>query len=392
MERARNIKIRTRLFIGFGFVILAMLIVTRGFQYGLLASAFFTVLLAVGIALALTRSIVEPLNALYKGAEIIGQGNLDYKVGTDAKDEIGRLSRAFDQMTVNLKKTATYIDVVNAPKQQLQAGEQQLKATNQRLHHEIAERKRAEEALQISNGELRDFIHVASHDLREPLRKISSFGRLLKDSLNGKLEDEDQESLEFMIDGAERMTQMIEDLLAYSRVNEKAVVSETVDLNELVKQLEQSELAALLEETGAVIEIPQPLPKVQAGPDLIRQLLQNLIINGIKYRKEAVQPRILMRAEQIAEDAVRIELQDNGKGIEKEHHKHLFKMFIRLHSRQENERPGAGLALCKKIVDKYGGRIGVESKIGVGSTFWFILPASKSLEQEQRKLISSVQT
>jgi len=368
-----------------------MLIVTRGFQYGLLASAS-TVLLAIGIALALTRSIVEPLKALYKGTEIIGQGDLDYKVGTDAKDEIGRLSRAFDQMFADLKKTTTFIDVVNAPKQQLQASEQQLKATNQRLHHEITERKRIEEALQISNGELRDFIHMASHDLREPLRKISSFGQLLKDSLNGKLENEDQESLEFMVDGAERMTQMIEDLLAYSRVNTKAVVSETVDLNELVKQLEQLELAALLEETGAAIEIPQPLPKVQADPVLIRQLLQNLIINGIKYRKEATQPRILMRAEQIAEDAVRIELQDNGIGIEKEHHKHLFKMFTRLHPRQENTGPGTGLAMCKKIVDKSGGQIGVESKIGVGSTFWFILPASKSLEQEQGKQISSVQT
>ncbi|MFB0553895.1 MAG: ATP-binding protein [Phycisphaerae bacterium] len=391
MERVRRIKIRTRLFIGFGLVVLAMLIVTRGFQYGLLASAF-TVLLAIGIALALARSIVEPLKALYKGIEIIGQGDLDYKVGTDAKDEIGRLSRAFDQMIADLKKTTTSVDVVNAPKQQLQAGEQQLKATNQRLHHEISERKRAEEALQISNGELRDFIHMASHDLREPLRKISSFGQLLKDSLNGQLENEDQESLEFMIDGAERMTQMIEDLLAYSRVNTKAVVSETVDLNEVVKQLEQLELAALLEETGAIIEIPQPLPKVQADPVLIKQLLQNLIINGIKYRKEAIQPRILMRAEQIAEDAVRMELQDNGIGIEKEHHKHLFKMFTRLHPGQENTGPGTGLAMCKKIVDKSGGRIGVESKIGVGSTFWFILPASKSLEQEQGKLISSVQT
>ncbi|MFZ2147747.1 MAG: ATP-binding protein [Sedimentisphaerales bacterium] len=391
MERVRNIKIRTRLFIGFGFVVLATLIVTRGFQYSLLASAF-TALLAIGVALALTRSIVEPLKALYKGTEIIGWGDLDYKVGTDAKDEIGQLSRAFDQMTANLKKTTKSIDADNAPKQQLQASEQQLKATNQRLHHEIAERKRVEEALQVSNGELRDFIHMASHDLREPLRKISSFGQLLKDSLNGKLENEDQESLEFMLEGAERMNQMIEELLAYSRVNEKAVVSETVDLNELVKQLEQLELAALLEETGAIIDIPQPLPKVQADPVLIRQLLQNLIINGIKYRKEAVQPRILIRAEQNAEDAVRIELQDNGIGIEKEHHKHLFKMFIRLHSRQENERPGTGLAMCKKIVDKYGGRIGVESKIGVGSTFWFILPAAKNLEQEQRKLISSVQT
>jgi len=390
MERVRKIKIRTRLFIGFGFVVLAMLIVTRGFQYGLLASAS-TVLLAIGIALALTRSIVEPLKALYKGAEIIGQGDLDYKVGTDSKDEIGQLSRAFEQMTADLKKTIISMDAHNTVKQQLQACEQQLKATNQRLHYEIAERKRAEEALQILNGELRDFVHMASHDLREPLRKISSFGQLLKDSLNGKLENEDQESLEFMIDGAERMTQMIENLLTYSRVNAKAVVSETLDLNEFVIQLEQFELAALLEETGAIIEIPQPLPKVQADPVLTKQLLQNLIANGVKYRREDIQPRILIRAEQFAEDEVRIELQDNGVGIEKKDYKRIFKMFMRLHSRQENEGVGTGLAVCKKIVNKHAGQIGVESEVGIGSRFWFTLPAPKSLEQEQSKLISSIE-
>ncbi len=389
MERVRKIKIRTRLFIGFGFVVLATLIVTRGFQYGLPASA--VLLLAIGIALALTRSIVEPLKALYKGTEIIGQGDLDYKVGTDAKDEIGQLSRAFDEMTADLKKTIISMDAHNTVKQQLQACEQQLKATNQRLHYEIAERKRAEEALHILNGELRDFVHMTSHDLREPLRKISSFGQLLKDSLNGKLENEDQESLEFMVDGAERMTQMIEYLLTYSRVNAKAVVSETLDLNELVMQLEQFELAALLEETGAIIEIPQPLPKVQADPVLINQLLQNLIANGVKYRREDIQPRILIRAEQLAEDEVRIELQDNGVGIEKKDHKRIFKMFMRLHSRQENEGVGTGLAVCKKIVNKHAGQIGVESEVGIGSRFWFTLPSPKSLEQEQSKLISSIE-
>jgi len=123
---------------------------------------------------------------------------------------------------------------------------------------------------------------------------------------------------------------------------------------------------------------------------LTRQLLQNLIINGIKYRREDIQPRILIRAERITEDKVRIELQDNGVGVDKKHHKDIFKMFIRLHSKQENEGVGTGLAVCKKIVDKYGGQIGIESKVGVGSMFWFTLPESKTVEQEQEKLVSSV--
>ena len=430
-------KIRMKLYIGFGFVVLAMFIVVafclntsktmcnafeelqgvitpgaitmsdmaelaaaedavheahaRSFRYGLTASAF-VVLIAIGIVLAVTRSIVEPLKALHKGTEIIGQGNLDHRVGTDARDEIGQLSRAFDQMIADMKKTTVSVDVLNITRQQMLARKQQLEAIDQRLHKEIAERKRAEEALEVSNGEFMDFVHMASHDLREPLRKISSFGMLLKDSLDGKLDKENQENLSFMIDGAERMTQMIEDLLAYSRINTKATVFEMVDLNETVEQLEQLELTTLIEETDAIIEISQSLPKVHADPDLVRQLLQNLIINGIKYRREDIQPRILIRAERITEDKVRIELQDNGVGIDKKHHKDIFKMFIRLHSKQENEGVGTGLAVCKKIVDKHGGQIGIESKVGVGSMFWFTLPELKTVEQEQYKLVSSIRS
>ena len=294
-------------------------------------------------------------------------------------------------MTEDLKKTTLSKDTFNTIRQQLQACEQQLKATNQRLNYEIAERKRIEEALEASNKELRDFIYIISHDLREPLRKISSFGMLLQDSFGSKLEKEDRENLEFMIDGARRMTQMIEALLAYSRINTKAPALEIVDLNETIKKLEQLELATMLEENGGTIEIPQLLPEVLADPDLIKKLLQNLIINGIKYRREGIQPQILIIAERVSEDAVKIELQDNGIGIEKEHNERIFKMFARLHSRQENEGPGAGLAICKKIVEKHGGRIGIESKVGVGSTFWFTLPTSKSSKQEQGKLISSLQ-
>mgnify|MGYP001601714397 CR=1 FL=1 len=269
-----------------------------------------------------------------------------------------------------------------------QADEQELKKANEQLRREIAERRRLERALDVSNTELRDFIHMASHDLREPLRKISSFGTLLKDSLAGKLDKEGQENLNFMIDGTERMTQMIEDLLVYSRINTMATVFETVDLNETVEQLVQLELAAIIEGTGAIIEIPQSLPKVHADPVLLRQLLQNFIVSGITYRRQDVQPRVLIKAARVAGNMVRIELQDNGEGIDKRHHKDIFKMFVRLHSNQEEES-GNGLAVCKKIVDKHGGQIGVESKVGAGSNFWFTLPESKNIEQEQDGPVST---
>ena len=283
----------------------------------------------------------------------------------------------------------------NCTTKQQQIDEQGSKTINKQLLHEIAERKRLEEALNVSNNEFRDFIHMVSHDLREPLRKISSFGMLLKDSLDGKLDKENQENLGFMIDGAERMTQMIEDLLAYSRINTKAISLDIVDLNKLIEQLEQLELATLLEEASAIIEIPKPLPKINADPDLIRQLLLNLIINGIKNcrdNRDDIQPRILIRAENVAGNKVRIELQDNGSGIQKQHHKDIFRMVIHSNPKQEKEGVGTGLAVCKKIVDKHGGQIGVESKVDIGSTFWFILPELKTVEQEQDNPVSCLRT
>ena len=240
----------------------------------------------------------------------------------------------------------------------------------------ITNRKWAEKALEVSNRELKDFVYIASHDLREPLRKISSFGELLRDSLEGKLNRDDQENLEFMVDGANRMTEMIEGLLTYSRVNTKGISFQAVNLNEVVEQLEQLELAVLLEETGGTIEVPQPLPVVEADPIQMRQLLQNLIANGIKYRRDGVRPRIVIRAEHIDGDKVRIEVQDNGIGIKEEHYEDIFTMFRRLHPRQRYGGTGIGLAVCRKIIDRHGGRIGVESKYGEGTTLWFTLSAA----------------
>lgn len=347
-----------------------------GEQVALLVS-FTIIFLSAMIALATTRSIVRPLRALHKGTEIIGKGNLDYKVATDVKDEIGQLSRAFDAMTRNLKTTTISIDKLDAINQRLYANEEQLLAINQQLESEVAERKRIQEALEISNRELTDFVYVASHDLREPLRKISSFGQLLQKSLQGKLSDDERENLEFMIDGSDRMTMMIDGLLIYSRVNTKDITFETVDLNEAIERLKELELGMLLEETGSIIEVPQPLPKVCADPIQMEQLLQNLIANGIKYHREGVKPRITIKAKEVSDNKVRIEVQDNGIGIAPEYRDEIFKMFKRLHSSREYDGCGIGLSVCKKIVERHGGRIGVESEPGVGSMFWFTISLAK---------------
>jgi len=269
------------------------------------------------------------------------------------------------------------------------------------IGQDITSRKRTEEALQQSNSELKmaaikleesnrelkDFVYIASHDLREPLRKISSFGGLLKESLEGKLTDDDKENMKFMIDGAERMTKMIEGLLVYSRVSTKEAPMEEVDLSEVIEQLKQVELSNLLEESGGTIEVPQPLPRVKANRIQVGQLLQNLIGNGVKYRNKQTSPVITITAQNISDNEVKILVQDNGIGIESKYKDEIFKMFKRLHSRSEYEGTGIGLAVCKKIVERHNGRIGVDSKPGVGSTFWLTLPAFVPDETEQQEQV-----
>ncbi len=253
---------------------------------------------------------------------------------------------------------------------------------------DITERKRMEEErealikeLQIvnqklgqSNKELQDFAYVASHDLREPLRKITSFGALLQESLGGKLDEDEQENLGFMINGASRMQAMIDDLLSYSRVTTRAKPFEQVDLNEVIVDLKELELAALLDQMRGVVRIPEPLPVVYGDPSQMHQLFQNLIGNGLKFHRDGEPPEVTIRANAAESNLIGLEVEDNGIGIDEQYHDQVFTMFKRLNSRAYYDGTGIGLAICQKIVHRHGGDIGVRSAIGEGSTFWLKLP------------------
>lgn len=261
---------------------------------------------------------------------------------------------------------------------------------------DVTERKEAEKKLQGVNAELegvnqelKNFVYIASHDLREPLRKISAFGSMLEKSLKGKLVDDDAENLSFMIEGAGRMTKMIEGLLAYSRVSSKACSAETVNLNDIVEQLRQLELSMLLEEKHTTIDVPRPLPEVEVDPVQIRQLMQNLIANGMKYQAKGNVPHVTITSNPAADGMVRINVTDNGIGIAPEFQQAIFVMFKRLHTKNEYEGTGIGLAVCKKIVERNGGQLGVESEPGKGSTFWFTVPAAKQSAAIGQKIETS---
>ena len=253
---------------------------------------------------------------------------------------------------------------------------------------DITERKRAEEELEAlledlerinrrlgeSNQDLQDFVYIASHDLREPLRKIASFGMLLQDSLKGRLDEDEQENFEFMIDGSSRMQVMVDDLLAFSRVTTKEKSFERVDLNNIIEDLKKLEMATLLDEIGGAIHVPEPLLPVHGDLSQMHQLFQNLIGNGLKFHRDGISPEITICARHVGSKMVRVEVQDNGIGISEEYHEQIFTMFKRLHSRTEYEGTGIGLAVCKKIVKRHGGDIGVNSTQGGGTTFWLTLP------------------
>jgi PAS domain S-box-containing protein len=259
---------------------------------------------------------------------------------------------------------------------------------------DITERKKAEEEmkrlnsnLEEANQELRNFVYIASHDLREPLRKIIAFGGILQKSLANKLDSENAENLQFVIQGAMRMNRMIEGLLAYSRVSTRTHLPQNVDLNVIVQQLQQFELSVALEEKKANVSVPKPLPYVEVDPVQISQLMQNLIANAIKYQEKNTTPQVTITSKPAANGMVQIRITDNGIGIKPEFHQAIFVMFKRVQTAGKYEGNGIGLAVCKKIVERLGGKIGVESEPGKGSTFWFTVPEGVNAKVQKAEAV-----
>ncbi|MFA5353061.1 MAG: ATP-binding protein [Thermodesulfovibrionales bacterium] len=242
---------------------------------------------------------------------------------------------------------------------------------------DITERKIAEQNLQksledleSSNKELQQFAYVASHDLQEPLRMISSYTQLLDRRYKDKLDTDAQEFIRYAVDGAVRMQRLINDLLDYSRVGTRDRAFEPVD-TELILDQVLGNLSMAVEENQAVIE-HENLPCVMGYPFQLRQLFQNLIINAIKFRGDAP-PRIVISARKRGKKWI-FSFRDNGIGIEPQYRDRIFLIFQRLHTRELYPGTGIGLAICKKIVERHGGSIWVESEPGKGSTFHFTIP------------------
>jgi PAS domain S-box-containing protein len=430
--------------------------------------------------------VLRPITLLHEGTAIIGRGNLDHRVGTDKRDEIGQLSRAFDQMAEELQ---TLIDrvrttVESSPvamimidsqriivlinteaerlfgykRDELLGGAVEILVPERfRAHHpelvasyvassepleprmlrelrgqrkdgsefpadigvgpvetdeglfvlaaiaDITERKRAEEAihrmneeleqrveertaelarsneaLEQSNVELQQFAYVASHDLQSPLRGIAGFAQCLQSEYRGQLDDEADGYIQRIVDGSKRMQLLISDLLAYSRVESRAARFQPTSLNDVFDSALALLHASIEDAAGEVTR--DELPTVPGDPSQLSQLLQNLIGNGIKYYGDQP-PRLHVSAEQNG-NVWTIAVRDNGIGIATEHQERIFEIFRRLHTQQAYPGTGIGLAVCRRIVSRHGGRIWLESEEGKGSTFYFTIAAQGGEGQE----------
>ena len=218
---------------------------------------------------------------------------------------------------------------------------------------------------------------MASHDLSEPLRMVSSYVQLLAKRYRGKLDDDADEFIAFAVDGADRMQALINDLLAYSRVGRAGLERCRVDCDEVLRRVLRT-LGATLRERGAEVTVG-PLPAVQGDPTQLEQLFQNLIGNSAKFTHPGQPPRITVEGGPEG-DGWRFAVTDNGIGIEPRHAERIFSMFQRLHGRQEYPGTGIGLAICRKIVELHGGRIWVEQAEGGGSRFVFTIGPSGPAE------------
>ncbi len=303
------------------------------------------------------RRTLRSIDDLKKGTSVIGSGNLDFKIDVKHNDEIGDLTIAFNQMSTDLKSVT---------------------ASKTELEREIADRKLTEEELEKrtkelsrSNEELKQFAYVASHDLQEPLRMVTAYLTRLESNCSDKLDDKGKLYLGFAVEGGLRARNLVQDLLSFSRIDAQGRQFKDTDM-EGVMNVVTGNLALQIKEQRAMVT-HGPLPHLMADDGQMVQLLQNLVSNGIKFRAEE-DPKVRVECTRQGKDWHFV-VQDNGIGLDQQYSDKIFVIFQRLHTKEEYPGSGIGLAISKKIVERHGGRIWVESEVGKGSSFHFTLPA-----------------
>jgi signal transduction histidine kinase len=323
----------------------------------LFAAVLFT---AASLALAsialwwgLRRWILDPLAALGAETRLVREGQLGHDVTVHGPREIRELAGDVDEMRRDIVDQLAAVETARV----------EIDAARERLEAQAAELAR-------SNRDLEQFAYVASHDLQEPLRKVASFCQMLERRYAGQLDERADQYIGFAVDGAKRMQQLINDLLTFSRVGRSTDAIVEVALQDCLDAALEN-LAVAVEMSGLRITT-DPLPDVMGQPGLLTQLLQNLIGNSIKFRA-AEPPHVHIGVTRHGE-VWEFSCADNGIGIEAQYAERIFVIFQRLHGKEEFAGTGIGLALCKRIVEHYGGRIWLDTTVTTGATFRWTLP------------------
>jgi signal transduction histidine kinase len=304
---------------------------------------FMGVILVVGLGLAwiVGRSIAGPLRQLTAATASIAAGDYARPVSVDRRDELGSLASSFNTMLGRVRDSQH--------------------ALEEQVRHRTAE-------LEERNEELEGFGYSISHDLRAPLRAMQGFSQALLEDSSDRLDDMGKEYAERIVAGAQRMDQLIQDLLAYSRVSRAELRLVPVSLGAITQSV-VGELEESLRARGAVMRVDDPLPVVLGHPATLSQVLTNLLGNALKFVPADRTPALRIRAEN-DNGRIRVWVEDNGIGIAAEHQDRIFRVFERLHGGDDYPGTGIGLAIVRKAVERMGGAVGVESTPGQGSRFW----------------------
>jgi light-regulated signal transduction histidine kinase (bacteriophytochrome) len=324
-----------------------------------IASIASAISIAAGaFGLYFARTITRPVQRLAAGVEEIGGGKLEYRVGTASKDEIGSLSRAFDRMTESLKATMV-------------------------SHNDLEQCVRERTAqLEAANKELEAFSYSVSHDLRAPLRAIDGFSRIILEDYVERLDDEGKRFLNIIRGNTQKMGELIDDLLVFSRLGRQEIRASDIDMEKLAKTASEEINLAV---PGRKVQFAiNKLSAAQGDKAMIRQVMANLLSNAIKFTRPKGNTTIEVGGSNEGDENVYY-VRDNGVGFDMQYVHKLFGVFQRLHSSEEFEGTGVGLAIVQRIIHRHGGRVWAEGKVDEGATFYFTLPRERRERRDDDK-------
>jgi signal transduction histidine kinase len=329
-----------------------------------------SVLVVLAAAVVAMRRLALPIDALRTGAAQIGSGNLDHRIPLHGSDEIGEVAHAINSMAEHLREvTASRNELQRETAERVRA-ESEVRSLNVELERRVEERTHK---LEEANKELESFTYSVSHDLRVPLRAITGFVEILEEDHADKLDSEGRRVLGIITANARRMGQLIEDLLTLSRLGRTSASRSPIDMEALVNDVLREVVPANSMFTCRV----QSLPPARGERTMIRQVWLNLLANAVKF--SACQPGPEIQVGAFRDDGQTIYfVRDNGVGFDMRYYDKLFGVFQRLHSDEEFQGTGVGLAIVQRVLTRHGGRAWAESAPGAGATFYFALPHGDS--------------